>query len=62
LVAEFVAHSNTVGLQSAIGSVTPADKLAGREEGIGTERKRKLAAAEARRQAAHAQESAATQP
>jgi putative transposase len=34
LVAEFVAHSNTVRLHSAIGSVTPADKLAGRAEQI----------------------------
>ncbi len=51
LVAEFVAHDNTVRLHSAIGYVTPADKLAGREEAIWAERKRKLAAAEARRRA-----------
>jgi transposase InsO family protein len=30
LVAEFVAHDNTVRLHSAIGYATPADKLAGR--------------------------------
>jgi hypothetical protein len=51
LVTEFVAHYNTVRLHSAIGYVTPADKLAGREEAIWSERKRKLAAAEARRRA-----------
>jgi putative transposase len=34
LVAEFVTHSNTVRLHSAIGYVTPADKLAGRAEAI----------------------------
>ena len=43
LVAEFVAHYNTVRLRSAIGYITPADKLAGREEAIWSERKRKLA-------------------
>jgi hypothetical protein len=53
---------NLHSLHSAIGYVTPADKLAGREEAIWSERKRKLAAAEARRQAAHAQKTAATQP
>ena len=34
LVAEFVNHYNTVRLHSAIGYVTPADKLAGRAEAI----------------------------
>ena len=52
LVAEFVDHYNTVRLHSAIGYVTPADKLAGRAEAIWAERKRKLAEAEARRRAA----------
>jgi putative transposase len=52
LLAEFVAHYNTVRLHSAIGYVTPADKLAGREEQIWAERRRTLAAAEARRRAA----------
>ena len=47
LLAEFVEHYHTVRLHSAIGYVTPADKLAGREEEIWAERKRKLAEAEA---------------
>jgi hypothetical protein len=51
LVAEFVAYSNTVRLHSAIGYVTPADKLAGRAEPIWADRRRKLAAAQARRTA-----------
>ena len=51
LLAEFVEHYNTVRLHSAIGYVTPADKLAGREEEIWAERKRKLAEAEARQAA-----------
>jgi transposase InsO family protein len=49
LVAEFVAHYNRVRLHSAIGYVTPADKLAGRQESIFAERDRKLAAARERR-------------
>jgi transposase InsO family protein len=49
LVAEFVAHYNTVRLHSAIGYVTPADKLAGRAEQIWAARRGKLAAAQARR-------------
>ena len=61
LVAEFVRHFNTVRLHSAIGYVAPADKLAGREEAIWSERKRKLAAAEALRQAAHGPRTAAPQ-
>ena len=51
LVAEFVAYYNTVRLQSAIGYVTPADKLVGRAEQIWADRRRKLAAAQARRTA-----------
>jgi transposase InsO family protein len=62
LVAAFVVYYNTVRLHSAIGYVTPADKLAGRAEQIWAERPRKLAAAQARRHAAHAQRSAATRP
>jgi putative transposase len=51
VVTEFVEHYNTVRLHSAIGYVTPADKLAGREREIWQERDRKLEAArEARRQ------------
>jgi putative transposase len=62
LVAEFVAHYDEVRLHSAIGYVTPADKLAGREEAIWSERKRKLAAAEARRRTAQRESAAASQP
>jgi transposase InsO family protein len=51
LVAEFVAHYNTVRLHSAIGYVTPADKPAGRAAQIWAERRRKLAVAQARRSA-----------
>jgi transposase InsO family protein len=49
LVAEFVDHYNHVRLHSAIGYVTPADKLAGREAAIFAERDRKLATARERR-------------
>lgn len=49
LVAEYVAHYNTVRLHGAIGYVTPADKLAGRAEQIWADRRRKLATAAARR-------------
>jgi putative transposase len=51
LVAEFVTDYNTVRLHSAIGYVTPADKLAGRAEAIWAARKEKLATASARRRA-----------
>lgn len=58
LVAEFVAHYNTVRLHSAISYITPQDKLAGREHEIFAERDRKLAEARQRRrdarQARHA--------
>ena len=50
LVAGYVAHYNTVRLHSAIGYVTPKDRLQGREKMIFTERDRKLhEAREARR-------------
>ncbi len=50
-IAEFVTHYNTERLHSAIGYVTPRDKLEGRAETIHVERDRKLAAArESRRQ------------
>jgi len=62
LLAEFVEHYNTVRLHSAIGYVTPADKLASREEEIWAERKRKLAEAEARRRAARAPVTASAAP
>jgi putative transposase len=51
LVAAYVEYYNTVRLHSAIGYITPADKLAGRGDQIWAERKRKLAEAEARRKA-----------
>lgn len=50
LVARFVDHYNNVRLHSAVGYVTPADFLAGRQAAILAERDRKLEAArEARR-------------
>jgi transposase InsO family protein len=50
-VAHFVAHYNHQRLHSAIGYVTPADKLAGNEQEIQRTRENKLAAArEQRRQ------------
>ena len=49
LVAEFVDYYNHVRLHSAIGYVTPADKLAGREEVIFAQRDEKLAVARERR-------------
>jgi hypothetical protein len=49
LVEQFVGHYNHVRLHSAIGYVTPADKLAGREPQVLAERDRKLAAARERR-------------
>lgn len=49
VVAEFVRHYNEVRLHSAIGYVTPADKLAGRAEQIWKERDAKLEAARQRR-------------
>lgn len=52
LVARYVEHYNGVRLHSAIGYITPADKLAGLEEVIFAERDRKLEEARARRAAA----------
>lgn len=49
VVASFVAHYNDVRLHSAIGYITPADKLAGLEAVIFAERDRKLEAARDRR-------------
>lgn len=45
LVAEFVAYYNNERLHSAIGYITPNDKLGGRETEIFAERRRKLAQA-----------------
>ena len=52
LVESFVEHYNHVRLHSAIGYVTPADRLAGREAEIFAERDRKLDAARERRRLA----------
>ena len=52
LVTEFVAHYNEVRLHTAIGYVTPADKMAGRDREIFAARDRKLNAARERRRAA----------
>jgi putative transposase len=50
IVADYVTHYNTVRLHSAIGYVTPQDKLVGREAEIFAARDRKLAEARQRRQ------------
>jgi hypothetical protein len=44
LVAVFVAYYNTVRLYSAIGYVTPVDKLTCRAEQIWADRRRKVVA------------------
>ncbi len=49
LTVEYVDHYNNVRLHSAIGYVTPADKLEGRETAIFADRKRKLERARLRR-------------
>jgi hypothetical protein len=51
LVGRFVDHYNTVRLHSAIGYITPKDKLEGREKEIIAARDRKLEAARERRKA-----------
>ena len=51
MVGEYVEHYNTVRLHSAIGFITPKDKLEGREKTIFTERDRKLQVARERRKA-----------
>jgi len=48
-VEEFINHYNTNRLHSAIGYITPIDKLNGREQSIVEERKRKLSEARDRR-------------
>lgn len=60
LVDRFVRYYNEQRLHSAIGYVTPLDKLYGREIFIFAERKRKLAEARKRRAHAHRQTSAQT--
>ncbi len=42
IIAKFVDHYNQVRLHSALGYITPADKLAGKEQAIFAERDRKL--------------------
>ena len=49
VVDEFVEHYNTVRLHSAIGYVTPKDKLEGREKAVFEARDRKLELARERR-------------
>ena len=49
IVGKFVEYYNTVRLHSAIGYITPKDKLAGREKQIFDARDRKLEAARERR-------------
>jgi transposase InsO family protein len=51
IVARYVEHYNTVRLLSALGSITPLDKLEGRAQAIVAERDRKLEAARERRKA-----------
>jgi transposase InsO family protein len=51
LVTAYVAHYNNVRLHSAIGYLTPKDKLEGRAEEIHAARDRKLAEARERRKA-----------
>ena len=55
LVGNFVAHYNTRRLHSAIGYVTPLDKLEGRAEAIWAARDAKLAAAREARAARRAE-------
>jgi putative transposase len=50
IVADYVAHYNHVRLHSAIGYVTPDDRLLGKDDAIHAERDRKLAEARERRQ------------
>jgi putative transposase len=59
LVTRWIEHYNHVRLHSALGYVTPADKLAGREEAIFAQRDRRLEAARQRRQQAPRKASAA---
>ena len=51
-IASYVAHYNQTRLHSAIGYVTPADKMAGREREIWASRDAKLETARERRAAA----------
>jgi putative transposase len=48
-VSEYITHYNEVRLHSAVGYVTPKDRLEGRDQAIHAERDRKLAEARERR-------------
>jgi len=61
LVARYVEHYNTVRLHSAIGYVTPKDKMDGRDSAIFAERDRKLEAAREQRKARRAAARTVTQ-
>lgn len=50
IVGEFIDHYNTTRLHSALGYITPADRLAGRQKAIFHARDQKLEAARAHRQ------------
>jgi putative transposase len=56
LIDGYVRHYNEVRLHSAIGYVTPADKMCGRDKQIFEDRDRKLDEARSRRQAVRAQQ------
>jgi putative transposase len=56
IVTDYVAHYNNVRLHSALGYVTPKDKLAGRAQEIFDQRDRKLAEARERRKEMRAQQ------
>jgi len=47
---EFICHYNNIRLHSALGYIAPKDKLDGNESAIFDDRKRKLAAAQSRRE------------
>ena len=53
LVAKYVEHYNNKRLHSALGNVTPTDKMAGREKEICSLRNQKLEAAREMRKQRH---------
>jgi putative transposase len=59
VVGQFVAHYNNVRLHSAIGYITPADFLAGRQKAIWADRDQKLEAAREKRRLRRASPQAA---